>query len=64
MAQLRFLSKIEQVADYLREELASGKWHRPRAGVSDSTRLIPDPEIRRCRNWSRQIIRSDGECGQ
>ena len=27
MAQLRFLSKIEQVAAYLREELASGKWH-------------------------------------
>jgi hypothetical protein len=31
------------------------------AGVSDSTRLIPDPEIRRRWNWSRKIISSDGQ---
>jgi DNA-binding LacI/PurR family transcriptional regulator len=35
MAQLRFLSKIEQVAAYLREELASGKWHYEISGRED-----------------------------
>jgi hypothetical protein len=35
MAQLRFLSKIEQVADYLREELVSGKWHHEISGRED-----------------------------
>jgi LacI family transcriptional regulator len=35
MAQLRFLSKIEQVAAYLREELASGKWHYEIPGRED-----------------------------
>ena len=32
MGQLRFLSKIEQVAAYLREQLASGKWHHELPG--------------------------------
>jgi DNA-binding LacI/PurR family transcriptional regulator len=35
MAQLRFLSKIEQVAAYLREELASGKWYFEIPGRED-----------------------------
>ena len=35
MAQLRFLSKIEQVAAYLREELASGRWHNEIPGRED-----------------------------
>lgn len=35
MAKLRFLSKIEQVAEYLREELASGKWHYEIPGRED-----------------------------
>jgi hypothetical protein len=35
MTQLRFLSKIEQAADYLRGELASGKWHNEIPGRED-----------------------------
>ena len=35
MEQLRFLSKIEQAADYLREELASGKWQYEIPGRED-----------------------------
>ena len=35
MALLRFLSKIEQVAAYVRDELASGKWHYEIPGRED-----------------------------
>jgi Periplasmic binding protein-like domain/Bacterial regulatory proteins, gntR family len=35
MAHLRFLSKIEQVAAFLREELAVGKWHHEIPGRED-----------------------------
>jgi len=35
MARLRFLSKIEQVAAYLREELSNGKWHVEIPGRED-----------------------------